>query len=66
MARRRRRELGGEAHQNQVYDNIAIAIEMFTDLRRWDDAKNFAQKSNGKSKHSVGELLRRQAEPDHL
>ena len=39
-----------------------MAIEMFLDLKRYDDAKNYASKNGGSSKHSVSDLMKRQAE----
>jgi intraflagellar transport protein 122 len=40
--------------------HVDLAIEMFLDLKRYDDAKNYAGK--GSSKHSVSDLMKRQAE----
>ena len=42
--------------------SIDLAIEMFLDLKRYDDAKNYASKGGGSSKHSVSDLMKRQAE----
>ena len=42
--------------------HVDLAIEMFLDLKRYDDAKNYASKGQGSSKHSVSDLMKRQAE----
>jgi intraflagellar transport protein 122 len=42
--------------------HIDLAIEMFLDLKRYDDAKNYASKGKGSSKHSVSDLMKKQAE----
>ena len=42
--------------------HVDLAIEMFLDLKRYDDAKSYASKNGGSKKHSVSDLMKRQAE----